>query len=94
MRGVLGVTAAATGLATGTPVTTGTIDAGAEALSVGVLDSGDMLLMYGSTIFIILITPERVRDGRLWYAPWFFPGQHGAMAGLSTSGTLTRPPYM
>ncbi|MFY8031462.1 MAG: FGGY family carbohydrate kinase, partial [Devosia sp.] len=39
--------AAATGLAVGTPVTAGTIDAAAEALSVGVLDSGDMLLMYG-----------------------------------------------
>ncbi|HEY0918514.1 FGGY-family carbohydrate kinase [Devosia sp.] len=81
--------AAATGLAEGTPVTTGTIDAAAEALSVGVLAAGDMLLMYGSTIFIIEITDERVRDGRLWYAPWLFAGQHAAMAGLATSGTLT-----
>ncbi|WP_421693749.1 FGGY-family carbohydrate kinase [Aestuariivirga sp.] len=81
--------AAQTGLAAGTPVIAGTIDAAAEAVSVGVLNSGDLMLMYGSTIFIILITPERVRDGRLWYAPWLFPGQHGAMAGLSTSGTLT-----
>ncbi|MCX7349175.1 MAG: FGGY-family carbohydrate kinase, partial [Alphaproteobacteria bacterium] len=39
--------------------------------------------------FTILITDARVRDGRLWYAPWLFPGQHGSMAGLSTSGTLT-----
>lgn len=81
--------AEATGLAVGTPVTTGTIDAGAEALSVGVLDPGDMLLMYGSTIFIIEITDQRVRDPRLWYAPWFFPGQHVSMSGLSTSGTLS-----
>jgi xylulokinase len=81
--------AAETGLAIGTPVTTGTIDAGAEALSVGVLDNGDMLLMYGSTIFIIELTAERVRDKRLWYAPWFFPGQHAAMSGLATSGTLS-----
>ena len=70
-------------------MTTGTIDAGAEALSVGVLDAGDMLLMYGSTIFIIELTAERVRDARLWYAPWFFPGQHAAMSGLATSGTLS-----
>ena len=81
--------AAATGLAVGTPVTAGTIDAAAEALSVGVLDSGDMLLMYGSTIFIIQITPVRVPDARLWYAPWFFPGKHAAMSGLATSGTLS-----
>lgn len=81
--------AAETGLAAGTPVIAGTIDAAAEAVSVGVLNPGELMLMYGSTIFIILITPERVRDGRLWYAPWLFPGQHGSMAGLSTSGTLT-----
>jgi xylulokinase len=86
---VTAAAAAATGLAEGTPVTAGTIDAAAEALSVGVLDSGDMLLMYGSTIFIIEITPVRVPDARLWYAPWFFPGQHAAMSGLATSGTLS-----
>lgn len=81
--------AAETGLSEGTPVIAGTIDAAAEAVSVGVRAAGDLMLMYGSTIFIILITPERVRDGRLWYAPWLFPGQHGSMAGSSTSGTLT-----
>lgn len=77
------------GLAVGTPVITGTIDAAAEALSVGVAKPGDMMLMYGSTIFIIEITPKRVSDSRLWYAPWLFPGQHASMAGLATSGTLT-----
>ena len=81
--------AAETGLQEGTPVIAGTIDAAAEAVSVGVLKPGELMLMYGSTIFIILITGSRVRDGRLWYAPWLFPGQHGSMAGLSTSGTLT-----
>ena len=81
--------AAATGLAVGTPVTTGTIDAAAEALSVGVRDTGDMMMMYGSTIFIITLTADRVRDPRLWYAPWLFEGQHASMAGLATSGTLT-----
>lgn len=78
-----------TGLAEGTPVTAGTIDAAAEALSVGVRSTGDMMMMYGSTIFIITLTEDRVRDGRLWYAPWLFPGQHASMAGLATSGTLT-----
>ncbi len=81
--------AAETGLAEGTPVTAGTIDAAAEALSVGVTAPGDMMMMYGSTIFIIQVTAERVRDPRLWYAPWLFPGQHASMAGLATSGTLT-----
>ncbi len=78
-----------TGLAAGTPVIVGTIDAAAEAVSVGVAKPRDMMLMYGSTIFIIEITPQRVADSRLWYAPWLFPGQHASMSGLATSGTLT-----
>lgn len=90
IAGVITRTAAdATGLAIGTPVTTGTIDAAAEAFSVGMDQPGDMMMMYGSTIFIILRTSERVSDPRLWYAPWLFEGEHASMAGLATSGTLT-----
>lgn len=81
--------AAETGLAAGTPVTCGTIDAAAEAVSVGVRDPGDMMMMYGSTIFVIEVTDRRLTDARLWHAPWLFPGTHAAMAGLATSGTLT-----
>ncbi len=87
-----GVTAKAaeeTGLAEGTPVTCGTIDAAAEAISVGTQNPGDTMMMYGSTIFIIQITDAPVRDPRLWYAPWLFQGTHASMAGLATSGTLT-----
>jgi xylulokinase len=86
------VTAAAaveTGLAEGTPVTCGTIDAAAEAVSVGVAAPGEMMVMYGSTIFVIQVTDKPVRDARLWYAPWLLPGRHASMAGLATSGTLT-----
>ncbi|MFK7754370.1 MAG: FGGY-family carbohydrate kinase [Sedimentitalea sp.] len=78
-----------TGLAVGTPVTCGTIDAAAEAISVGVTQTGDTMMMYGSTIFMIMLTESRLSDARLWYAPWVFEGQHAAMAGLATSGTLT-----
>jgi xylulokinase len=78
-----------TGLAAGTPVITGTIDAASEAVSVGVFSDSEMMLMYGSTMFFIMLTPERVADARLWYAPWLFKGQHASMAGLATSGTLT-----
>ncbi len=81
--------AAETGLTPGTPVIAGTIDAAAEALSVGVIGAGDTMIMYGSTIFIIMVTAGPVRDPRLWYAPWLFPGQHACMSGLATSGTLT-----
>ena len=81
--------AAETGLAQGTPVTCGTIDAASEAVSVGVAGPGDMMMMYGSTIFIIEVTERRLNDARLWHAPWLYPGSHAAMAGLATSGTLT-----
>lgn len=87
-----GVTAQAarrTGLAEGTPVIAGTIDAASEAVSVGVRRPGQMMLMYGSTVFGIEVTAERVQDPRLWYAPWLFEGQHASMSGLATSGTLT-----
>ncbi|MEY4984620.1 MAG: hypothetical protein RIR62_2886 [Pseudomonadota bacterium] len=86
---VTAAAAAETGLAEGTPVTVGTIDAAAEAVSVGVRHPGEMMMMYGSTIFIIQVTGDPVRDPRLWYAPWLFPGMHASMAGLATSGTLT-----
>ncbi|MFK7745337.1 MAG: FGGY family carbohydrate kinase, partial [Roseobacter sp.] len=56
----------ATGLAVGTPVTAGTIDAAAEAFSVGVDRPGDMMMMYGSTIFIILRAQSKVTDPRIW----------------------------
>ena len=87
---VTAAAAAETGLAEGTPVTVGTVDAAAEAVSVGVRHPGEMMMMYGSTIFIIEVTEQPVRDPRLWYAPWLFPGAHASMAGLATSGTLTR----
>ncbi len=78
-----------TGLAPGTPVTCGTIDAAAEAVSVGVTAPRDMMMMYGSTIFIVALTDAPVRDARLFSAPWLTPGTHASMAGLATSGTLT-----
>ncbi len=87
--GVTARAAAQTGLAEGTPVIVGTIDAAAEAVSVGVLAPGQMMLMYGTTIFTVLVAASRARDARLWWAPWLFPGQHAALAGLATSGALT-----
>jgi xylulokinase len=87
---VTAAAAAATGLPEGLPVTTGTIDAAAEAVSAGVARPGDMMLMYGSTVFVIELSQGRVTDPRLWAAPWLWPGPWAVMAGLSTSGTLTQ----
>lgn len=82
--------AAETGLPEGTPVIAGTVDAAAEAVSVGVQAPGELMLMYGSTVFVIQVTARPVRDPRLWYAPWLWPDRHASMAGLATSGTLVR----
>src|SRR5688500_9181018 len=49
-------------LPVGTPVTAGTIDAAAEAVSVGVVSPGDMMVMYGTTMFFINLTSEPVPD--------------------------------
>lgn len=87
---VTGEAAAATGLAVGTPVIAGTIDAASEAVGVGLANAGDMMIMYGSSMFIIMLSDERIADPRLWSAPWLFPGEHASMAGLSTSGTATQ----
>lgn len=79
-----------TGLAVGTKVTTGTADASAEALSVGVMQPGDMMLMYGSSIFIIHVVEKLIKDKRLWAGPYLFEGTYSVAAGMSCSGTLTR----
>lgn len=82
--------AAQTGLAAGTPVTVGTSDAAAEAVSVGVTQPGQMMLMYGSTLFFIQVLDQPLTDPRLWAAPYLFEGSSALLAGMSTSGSLTR----
>jgi xylulokinase len=79
-----------TGLAAGTPVIVGTADAAAEAVSVGVVAPGQMMLMYGSTIFMYAVQAEPKMDRRLWAAPYVFPRTSSLAAGMSTGGALTR----
>ncbi|MFG1815340.1 FGGY-family carbohydrate kinase [Kribbella sp. NPDC049174] len=80
--------AAATGLAEGTPVVAGTVDAWAEAFSVGVRRPGDLMLMYGSTMFFVqvLTAPTSVRG--LWTTSGVEPSSHTLAAGMATSGTI------
>ncbi len=82
--------AAETGLKAGTPVTAGTIDAAAEAVSVGVVDPGDMMVMYGTTMFFIHVTGEPVPDPRMWATAFALPGRYSIDGGMSTTGALTR----
>lgn len=82
--------AALTGLAAGTPVIVGTTDAAAEAISVGVAWPGELMIMYGSTLFLIHVTDRLVVDPRLWTGVYLFPNRWALAAGMATSGSITR----
>ena len=86
---VTAAAAEATGLPQGTPVCAGTVDAWAEAFSVGVRGSGDLMLMYGSTMFFVQVLSELHPAKGLWTTSGVVEGQHTLAAGLSTSGSLT-----
>jgi xylulokinase len=79
--------AAETGLPPGIPVAVGTLDVQAEALSVGVVAPGDLLLMYGSTTFLILVTDRPAIADPLWSVPGADPGTWALAAGLATGGS-------
>jgi len=79
-----------TGLLPGTPVAVGAVDALSEAISVGVVDPGELMIMYGSTAFFILVQDEPTPDERLWTVAGAFRGQWNLAAGMATTGSLTR----
>ncbi|MGY4718731.1 FGGY family carbohydrate kinase [Naumannella cuiyingiana] len=81
--------ARATGVPAGVPVSAGTIDAWSEAFSVGVRHPGDLMLMYGSTMFFVQVLPERSVHPMLWTTAGVDPGQYTLAAGMATSGSLT-----
>ena len=78
------------GLAEGTAVTVGTCDVAGEALSIGVTAPGDMMLMYGSTAWITLLSDAPMMDKKLFATPYIFPGTYCLHGGMATSGSLTR----
>lgn len=80
--------AAATGLAPGTPVLAGTIDALAEAYSAGCRDVGDTMLMYGSTLFMIQTVAAPAAHDGLWALTGRTPETWSLAAGMSTAGLL------
>ena len=79
----------ATGLAVGTPVCAGTVDAWAEAFSVGVRTPGDLMLMYGSTMFFVQGLTKPARHPQLWNTVGVDEGSWSLAAGMATSGSVT-----
>lgn len=86
---VTAAAAAETGLPRGIPVVAGTIDAWAEAFSVGVRQLGDVMLMYGSTIFLLQQVEPAEPDPLLWSTQGAQRGSRTIAAGMSTAGSLT-----
>ena len=82
--------AAETGIPAGTPVAVGTADALAEAVAAGAVSNGDLMVMYGTTLFLIQTIAEYRPHRDLWASVHLRPGAAILAAGMSTSGALLR----
>lgn len=81
--------AAASGIPQGTPVLGGTIDAMAEAYSVGCAAVGDTMVMYGSTLFLIQVVDRLVPSELLWATEGRATDTFSLAAGMATGGLVT-----
>lgn len=88
--GVTEKAAAATGIPAGTPVLVGTGDSGAEAVSTGVFQCGDIMVQLGSSCYFVYLTDHLVKENRLWPGTFIIPGVYSICAGTNTAGTLTK----
>ncbi|MDO5701030.1 MAG: FGGY family carbohydrate kinase [Bowdeniella nasicola] len=77
------------GLPAGIPVVTGTIDAWAEAISVDAHNVGDLMLMYGTTMFFINTIETVVRSHELWGTIGALHNTRNVAGGMATSGAIT-----
>ena len=90
-----------TGLPAGVPVVTGTIDAWSEAISAGAHGVGDLMLMYGTTMFLVNTVSEPVVQPSLWGPVGALRGTRSLAGGMATTGAVTAwlrelfgsPPY-
>jgi len=79
-----------TGLEKGTKVIVGTTDAGAEIVSSGANKPGDMMMMFGSSFFFVMLTEKLLPSEKFWATPWLDSSAYALQGGTSTSGSLTR----
>jgi len=78
-----------TGLPPGIPVITGTIDAWSEAISIGAHGVGDLMLMYGTTMFLVSTVTERITEPSLWGPVGALEGTRSLAGGMATTGAVT-----
>ena len=67
----------------------GTIDAWTEAVSVGAHGDGDLMLMYGTTMFLVATVAETLRTPSMWTTVGAFRGTRNLAGGMATSGAIT-----
>ena len=79
-----------TGLKDGTAVTVGTGDSAAEAISTGVIRPGDVMLQFGSSVFIYCCTDHLIVDDRVRGNNFLIPGTFSVAAGTNSCGTITK----
>ena len=77
------------GLRAGIPVIAGTIDAWAEAVSAGTTEPGQMMLMYGTTTFLVAGIAEPMASRTLWPTSGARPGVYTLSGGMAASGAIT-----
>ena len=82
--------AAETGLAVGTPVTPGGDDSACEAISCGIGKQGDLIVQFGSTIYMFLLTDHLVMDPRVWHEEFIIPGTCDVSGATNTAGSMTK----
>jgi xylulokinase len=80
--------AAETGLPEGLPVILGTVDAWAEAFSCGVRRPGDLMVMYGTTMFFVQVVADANPHEVLWLTQGVEAQAPTLAAGMSTSGAV------
>lgn len=88
LGGVTPEASAATGLAVGTPVVMGTVDAWAEAYSAYADAPGTAMIMYGSTYFFIANSGPVVTSQRFWGTQSVRRGVHSLAGGMATGGLV------
>ena len=79
-----------TGLMPGTPVIVGTTDAGAETVSTGANKPGDLMIMFGSSFFFVMLADKLIPSKNYWATPWLDKSAFTIQGGTSTSGSITR----
>ena len=78
-----------TGIPRGVPVIGGTIDAWSEAVSVGAQQPGDLMLMDGTTMFLVNTLQARTTSSTMWGTVGVVPATYNLAGGMATSGAIT-----